>query len=69
MDSGMRFQCKSCREACRIAIYRDEYEQPEYGSDCCNADILDALGFELTQVQLEAQVEWEKEGNLDTEGM
>lgn len=69
MGSGMRFQCKSCREACAIKLYRDEYEQPEYGSDCCNAGILDTLGFELNQIQLEAQVAWEKEGECDSEGM
>jgi len=58
------FTCKDCREACRIKVYKDEYEQPEYGSDCCNAGILDRLGFTLTQAQIEAHINWLKEGGL-----
>jgi len=56
--------CKNCREACRIKVFRDEYEQADYVSDCCQADILDRLGFTLTQVDLEAHVAWLKEGGV-----
>lgn len=72
MDSR-KMICKECGEDCQ-----PKYVMPDnslsnlygyFGSACCEAPIIDNFATEYKQTELEAQVEWEKEGNLDTEGM